>query len=178
MKLFNLILCLLLSSANVAAEINTPHLYSLDVEITGVDATPDYSSGDLVGSKLTINNAVTEGHGGAVVVGAFVSDKENNDADFRIWLFNADPSNTTFTDNGAFTIADDDIEKVVECGPIDVSTGVSSGSGASVTYARLINCAFRLTPGTTTLYAAVEARSAINAADPDDLHLKIILSRE
>lgn len=164
------ILLLVLSGVCLAEPVISKRPHTIDVEITGVDATPDYSAGDLVAAKLTVVGT-REGVFSGEVESVVLTDKEANSANFNLWLFSSDPSSTTFTDNGAFTIADADIEKVM-C-VIPVTAHVASGSGASVSYQYGTKCAFKLT--STTFYAAIEAEATINAAAADDLHLRLTI---
>lgn len=67
-------------------------------------ASPAYSIGDVVGGKITLTNAVRVSGGSGVLQSLLVKDTTNQKAALTILIFNADPSNGTYTDNGAITL--------------------------------------------------------------------------
>lgn len=73
--------------------------------------TNAYSTGDLIGGKLTFTNALKKRPG--FVTSVCIPDKAAQASDMDLVLFNEDPTATTFTDNAAFDIADSDLAKVM-----------------------------------------------------------------
>jgi hypothetical protein len=149
-------------------------LITLDVEVTGIDATPDYSANDLMGDKLTILGGVREGVFSGKIQNVAITDKETLSVNKTLWIFSSDPTGITFTDNGTFSIVDADIEKVICAIPI---TTHQVTTASSIGYANNVGCAFSL--GTSqTLYAAIEAEATANMATADDLHLRLTIEKD
>lgn len=86
-----------------------------------VSTSPAYSANDVVGGKITITNAAPVEGGGARLRSFILLDKDNKTAaNWTIWFFNADPSGSTVTDNGALGIVDADAAKLV--GRLSIAT--------------------------------------------------------
>ena len=174
MKVLKILLLSLIIASAVQAQPVQKKLITLDVEVTGIDATPDYSANDLMGAKLTILGGVREGVFSGKIQNVAITDKEALSVNKTLWIFSSDPTGITFTDNSAFSIVDADIEKVVCAIPI---TTHQAASAASVAYANNIGCAFSLGVG-QTLYAAIEAEATANMATADDLHLRLTIEKD
>lgn len=71
--------------------------------------TAAYSSGDLIGGKLTFTNLLRPSVGSGYVMGVTIKDLAAQASDLDVILFETNPSNTTFTDQAAFDIADGDL---------------------------------------------------------------------
>lgn len=76
-------------------------------------ATLVYSSGNVVGGKLTLTNAMRVSGGTGILQSLLIIDNANQKAAFDILLFNADPSAGTYTDRVAFTFNVTDRAKLV-----------------------------------------------------------------
>lgn len=72
-----------------------------------------YAVNDLVGTKNTLADAVRASAGKGIIQSVVLADKAKQDARLDIIFFNADPSGSTLTDNGAATLVDADLLKVV-----------------------------------------------------------------
>ena len=101
-----------------------PHQFSKDGSV-GINAerptisTGIYASGDCIGGKITFDDmggpdvsTGRAGHGG-LIQSVCLADRAKQDANIDVIIFGADPSATTFTDNGPLTIADADLDKIV-----------------------------------------------------------------
>lgn len=122
-----------------------------------VSTTPAYSSGDNVGGKLTLSNIVRVSGGSGVIQSLLVVDASNQKAAFDVLLFNADPTNTTFTDNGALTINSADVAKIVRRISVAASDYVTVGG---VAVAEIAVGGKPIVPASgTTMYAAVVTTS-------------------
>lgn len=170
-KILCVLFCLLLFTGLASAQ-SVGSSKTINIAISGLDTTPDYSSGDLVGDKITITNVFRLNWNSGLIQELTITDKANNAGLYRIWLFDSDPSSTTFTDNAAFSIADADLEKVIPCGPLDLTEVASTGSAGSFSSASALTCAIKLASA-NTLYMAIEAKSTINIADADDLNARM-----
>lgn len=71
--------------------------------------SPAYTAGDVVGAKLTLTNAARVSGGTAILDTILIEEKGSQAAALDILIFGQDPSNGTYTDNGAFTANDTDM---------------------------------------------------------------------
>lgn len=130
---------------------------------TVLSATPTlavagtYASGDSVGTLITFTQASTDRDTGVIQHVTLVDlAKQNIAAD--IIFFSANPSGTTFTDNGALDIADADMSKVIGHVSISSTDYCSLNDNSFATKAN-IGLVFKLTTS-NTLYAAIVTRGA------------------
>jgi hypothetical protein len=77
------------------------HTVQIDTGIV-VD-TAVYASGDVMGGKLTLTNAMRVSGGSGILQSVFVQDAANQKPAFELLIFNSDPSAGTYADNAAFT---------------------------------------------------------------------------
>lgn len=84
-------------------------------------STSIYASGDIVGGKLTLPNAVRVSGGTGMIQSIMVIDQDNQKPVFDLLIFDRDPSNGTYSDNGAFTIHASDAPFLIR--RISVSAG-------------------------------------------------------
>lgn len=82
------------------------------VSVTPTVDTSIYASGDLIGTKLTFSNALSQATGSGVLLSAIIADAAKQTSDLELVIFGSNPSSTTFTDQAAFAIADADLSKV------------------------------------------------------------------
>jgi hypothetical protein len=101
---------------------------SIDVVITG--STSAYSAGDVVGGVLTFSNALN-GLGQAVIQSLTLRSKSVQTAGFKLYVFSANPSNTTWTDNAAPSLNAADLPSLL--GVYSLTTA-DSGLGTMTIY--------------------------------------------
>ncbi len=103
-----------------------------NVSQTTNNSTGAYSSGDLVGGKMTFDMSALRGDNGEVVLDSvMVQDKSTQGADLDLVLFTQDISTeTTLTDNSAFAPADADLANVAAVVSL-TSHAAFSASGVS-----------------------------------------------
>lgn len=90
-----------------------------------------YTTGDVLGTKLTLNNVFARAGGTAILKSIFVQDKTKQSTALDVIFFDSDPSNSTFTNNSALAIADADLDKVI--GTVSIVAGdYVAGSDNSV----------------------------------------------
>lgn len=136
-------------------------------DTTAISASPDYSIGDAVGAKRTLLNAVRT-PGTAILEDIVILDRANQKPGLEIIIFDADPTAATITDNAAFVFSTDDL-KVVARVTVNTSDYITINSKAIAhipNLGRLVKAA-----SGTTLYAAIVATTAYNAAAVDDLQV-------
>ncbi len=115
-------------------------------------ATP-YSAGDVVGAKLTLTNAVRVTSGSGVLDSIYVQEKGSQAAVLDILIFNADPSNGTYTDNGAFTANDTDMAMCIARIHIAAADYVATGGYTSASLGGLGKTV--VASGSANLYAVI-----------------------
>jgi hypothetical protein len=142
-----------------------------------VGATPDYSDGDSVGGLITLSGA-TRGVGksglfhrfelrnklsGGILVQTFVH------------IFDANPSATTFTDNGALSINSADYSKILKTITIPAASWVTAKGASPWATCELIGntgivefLGFQTLSG-SDMYFAIETDGTINFAAVDDM---------
>ena len=137
-----------------------------------VSASPDYSTGDVIGAKLTFAGAVLEAGGSALFQAVTIGCKVANTAAMDLILFNADPSASTFTDNAALDINAADQAKWINTIHI---TDWTSGGTPSLGLAK--NDAFPFSLAGTALYGVLVARGTVNLASTSDITVSVRLVR-
>lgn len=134
-----------------------------------VQATPDYSDGDVIGGKMTLSNVVDFIGDIASIKSALVYSAVDIGASIpiRVFLFNADPTNSTITENSAFVLHANDLAKLV--GVLDLSTRVDLGTPVMLVSNPAnpdmpVNCGVG-----KDLYAVAVAGGTINLGATNDL---------
>lgn len=137
-----------------------------------VDTGGAYADNDLIGSKLTLANAVRQPGAGGVIESVTVIDEAAQGAALDIVFFTADPTATTFTDQAAEAIADGDGPKILAI--VSVAGGdYVALAGCSVATKNALNIAFVLPAGETALYAAIVSGGTPSFGNAADLTLRV-----
>jgi hypothetical protein len=147
------------------------------VNVAGFDATvtptiavstsPAYTSGDVIGGKITLTSAVQVSGGASLLHAIQLVDRSNQKPTGNIIIFNADPSGSTLTDNAAVSIAAADALKVVSVIPIAASDWVTIDSKAFTTTLVGLGRKMKAASG-TSLYAAFVTTSTPTFAATTD----------
>jgi len=116
-----------------------------------VSTTPAYSSGDSIGGKITIANAVRVSGGVSILTTLQLLDRANQKPAGTIYLFDADPTNATLTDNAAVVFSTDDLKIVAQI-PVASTDWIATNSKATANLSGLAR-EVQAVSG-TTLYAA------------------------
>lgn len=133
-----------------------------------VSTSPAYTAGDSIGGKITIANAVRVSGGVSVLASLEILDRANQKPAGTIYIFNADPSAATLTDNSAFVFSTDDLKVIAQI-PVSTSDYVTTNSKAT---ANLSGLARIVGPASgTTLYAAFVTTSTPTFAATTDVQL-------
>lgn len=127
-----------------------------------------YTTGMLVGGKITLANAVRSSTLSGVIAGITITDLGKQSANIDVIFFNADPSGTTFTDHAVLTVADADLPKIVCAVNLTVHTTFNDNSVSSLTN---INCPVTL--AATSLYAAIIVRASATFGSTDAIRANI-----
>ena len=134
-----------------------------------------YSIGDVIGGIHTIANAARVSGKCTTLDTLVITDLAMQDADIKIWFFNANPANGTYTDNGALDIHDTDLGFCIGCISV-LSSDYNDATDNSV--ATLRNIGLKLTPAATSLFAIAEIEIADTYASTSDLVFKYSFSRD
>ncbi len=137
-------------------------------------ATPNYTSGDLIGGKQELLNAVEEEEGGGIIRGVSIADAANQKLQIDAVFFNANPSNTTFTENSALVVHADDLDKII--GAVVVGTYFAFNANAFGQPSGEVRIPFILGGG-TSLFLAMISRGAHNLAAVTDLDVRVAIER-
>ena len=137
-----------------------------------IEATPDYSTGDVCGGKQSISDARFTGNSIARLRKIIINDKAAQGINFDIVLFTSDPSNTTFTENAAVAVAATDSTKVLYCIPVTTHTVVGSATKQSES----AGVDLPISLAASTLYFIAVIRGTGNYAATDDLTFKFVFS--
>lgn len=139
-----------------------------------VNKTNAYGMDDLVGGKLSFSNAGRRSVRGGRVVAVTVVDDANEAAPLDLVLFEADPSNTTYTDQAAADFADADLQNAV--GFVQI-TNYSQFNDNALGVNASTSLPFLLDTG-STLYGALVIRGAATYAAKDDLVVRLHIEQE
>lgn len=132
-----------------------------------VEATPDYSTGDVMGGIIDLN--VTDGIGAPLAPGYIVSVAIKSKADITVPVdvifFSASPAASTTTENGGLSVHADDVAKMV--GAVQVAQWFDVGTPVF----GFAECRIPVKPA--GMYAIMVPRGTINLASTSDIVLEI-----
>jgi hypothetical protein len=114
-------------------------------------------AGDLVGGKLALDSAnyrYLNSQSGSILHAIGLVDQAKINVPMHVILFNQDPSNTTFTDNAAFDVADNDMAKIIGFASVSAYTQLNDNSYG---YAAGLN--MPIPPSSGQIYAAFVAQA-------------------
>lgn len=136
-----------------------------------VSTSPAYTAADALGGKITLASAVRVSGGGGIIQALTLADKGKQSAAIDVVFFNADPSGTTFTDNGALTIADADLLAII--GVVSIAaTDYSAFADNSIATKYGLGLAFKAV-GSTSIYACLVNRGTPTYTSTTDIQLAV-----
>lgn len=143
---------------------------ALPVRVTlATSASPNYSTGDSLGGKIVLANAVRVAGGASDLLNLLITDKANKKPGGYIYIFDADPTAATLTDNAAAAFSTD-VAKIIARLDVSAADYVTTGTiaVADIPYVgRQLKSA-----ATTSLWAAfVLLTDAIDLGAVDDIDL-------
>jgi hypothetical protein len=145
----------------------------IDVQLT-VEAAA-YATGDVIGGKITIPNAVRGDGGSGLLKSVLLCSKADLTVNMDLVLFSADPANTTFTENAAVAIATTDVAKVL--GVIQLATRFDLGTPV-VTGAFNVDMIVQAAATSRSLFACLIARGAYTPAATADVILRFGIQQD
>lgn len=139
----------------------------VDVQLTVQAAA--YATGDVIGGKITIPNAMARDGGAGLLQSVVLCSKADLTVNMDLVIFSADPANTTFTENGAVDIATTDVAKVL--GALSLTTRVDLGTPV-VAALNNLNMPVQAAAASRSLFACLVARGAYTPAATADVILR------
>lgn len=138
-----------------------------------VEATPDYSTGDVIGGKNTIAAITRADAKTGYITAVRIYSKADITAQIDCLFFNADPSATTWTENSAVAMNDTDAAKLLGVVPVtqwtDVGTPVIGFNDS---------CRVPITGNAADdIYMVMVARGTINLASTSDLIVAVTVDQ-
>lgn len=160
-----------LEAINAAVSSATPApvvgLLSTVAVTPTVEATPDYSTGDVIGGVMTFASILRADAATGYLTSVRIATKILNVVQIDALIFNANPSGSTVTENGAFAIAVADIPKLKGVVEIEAGDWIATGAASSVGYKE---CRVPLTGAAADdIYIVLVARGTINLDSTSDL---------
>lgn len=130
-----------------------------------------YSLGDNIGGLLTLTNAVLLSAGGGIIQNVGIYDAAAQSAAIDVVFFVANPSSTTFTDNGALTVNAADGPSIVGIAHVtDWSTFAASSFGQALN----LGINFDLSIGTSLYVALISRGTPTYATNSLTLNVEIL----
>lgn len=136
-----------------------------------VVTTSAYAAGDVVGTKLTITDAVYTRGATGLVQSVVVSCEDDLAADdLDIIFFGTDPSGSTFTDNAALAVVDADTYKII--GGATLGEKFDTGDGCII---QGTNLALPIEAASTSedIYAVLVCRNAFTLSAVDSIQVTV-----
>lgn len=139
-------------------------------------STSAYASGDAIGGLQSIGavDGRTDSKSG-IIQSITIADKAKQSAVIDIVFFNANPSATTVTDNGALTVADADLLKVVGYAQV---TSYASFADNSVGCASNVALPYNVNNNQGKLYFIAVSRGTPTYAATTDIQISIGLLQD
>ena len=134
-----------------------------------------YATGDVIGGKMTIPNAVLMDGGSGILQSIIACSKADLTVDMDVIIFSADPSGTTFTENGAIAVATADVAKVL--GVVTLTTRSDLGTPV-VAALRNIGMPVESASTSRSLFACAVMRGAFTPGTTSDLTFRFGISQD
>lgn len=133
--------------------------------------TSNYAAGNCMGgfNQLTINNI--SGQTG-FVTNFRVTSMAGNTGGINVWLFDSQPTTSTCTDKGTFTLSTADTDKLIAApqnGTLAAVTGATTPTNISVDFTppRPVNPS-----GARVIWYALQAATSLTPASTTDIHVR------
>ena len=164
------LLAVMVFPAGAATTMRTGSGMFIAAETLTIEAAA-YASGDLVGGKITISPPAPGRRmmPGLLIQSVVITDLAEQSVNLDVIFFDADPSNTTFTENAPLDIADADLVNIIAVVHItDWSDFADNSQGQAINLALPA-----LRASSNMIYAAIVVRGAPTYASTSDLTIKI-----
>jgi hypothetical protein len=138
------------------------------IDVVPTISTGIYAAGDNMGGKLTLTSFLG-GNNKGTIKQIVVTDLSKQNSIISIAFFSADPSATTFTDNGQLTVNDTDAAYLIGHVAIAAADYLGFVDSSVATKA----CAIPLEAASGTVYASIVCGGTPTYAGTADLKFKI-----
>jgi hypothetical protein len=128
-----------------------------------------YAANDIVGGIQTLTNAARISGKEVVLESVVVTDLAAQNATLKLFIFDRNPSNGTYTDNANLDINDTDMGYCIGC--VTVSQ-VDYDAAADKSVATVRNIGLLLSPNTTNLYVVAKTTETPTYTSTSDLTFK------
>lgn len=166
-------------TGTVALSAGEAHIGEVGTSCDVIEITPEclltpYVSGDVLGTKMTLANAVRISGGTATLTNIEVIDNAQQNAPIDVLIFSQDPTTGTYTNQVAFAWDDTDMLKNVAGISITAGMYTNYGNGSRATTGLLGNVvkASAIAPG-TSLWVILVIRGAASYTAINDLTIKL-----
>lgn len=139
----------------------------IDVTLTTQAAL--YATGDVIGGKITIPNAMARDGASGILKSVQLCSKADLTVNFDLIIFSDNPSATTFSENGAVAIDPADVSKVL--GVVQLATRFDLGTPV-VTGLNNVDMALKSGAASRDLYACLVARGNHTPGSTSDIILR------
>jgi len=144
------------------------------VEAVPTTAAGAYAAGDVVGTLMTISNAVRAAGLSGVIENIVINDKANVISNLDLVIFKEIPSSSTFTDNAAYTVDVADWDKIAAA--VNVDNVYAAAGNRTNQYCPPAGIPF--IGVATSIYAVLVCRTAFTLASATDLKLALTIRRD
>jgi hypothetical protein len=125
---------LIRAASTSLASIDAKNSYIVKVSGASVAVNGDiYAPGDLLGTKLTLSNALRVTGGSGLLQSITVQDLSNQKSALDVVIFDANPDTTTFTNNAALDVSDADVIRIIHTVSFLASDYISFADNAVAT---------------------------------------------
>lgn len=145
--------------------------HGFDVPVAPAVTAGAYSAGDIVGGLLTFN--IGDGNNSVVLVtGVTVAVKAAVTSALKLYLFSADPTSTTKTDNAAYSLNAADVFKLIDV--LDLSGVTVTDHGTPNTYsANGLNVVCGTDRGTNAIYGLLVDGTGWTLTSTSDIQVRL-----
>lgn len=133
-------------------------------------STAQYSSGDVIGAKMTFSGMAREVGSSGLVQMVSIFSKSAQSFACELWLFHTDPSASTFTDNGAFVLNAADYDKVAAV--VSDFTWYAAG-GPAFAQASQLAMPYKLAADQTAMFGVLVARATPTLTSTSDVKVAV-----
>jgi hypothetical protein len=146
------------------------------VVVTPTVTASAYTAGQVVGGLLTFANAFRTANSGVIQSISITSKSVQASIGMKLYLFRADPTNTTWTDKTTPAINTADVANLVGGAAFNLAVG-DSGLG-TVTLWSQSGIGMALNTGSTSLYAVLVTTGALTPASTSDIEVALSILQD
>lgn len=142
--------------------------------VNPVSSASTYAAGELIGGKNTVSNALCSNFKTGYVTSIKATDKTGQNAPLDVWIFSDNPAASTFTNNAAFTLHNDDLPRVIANVRLD-STLAFSASANGLLYKGSQAIPIK-SSSSNNVYVAVQVQGAPTLVSTSDISLQFVIA--